>query len=88
MNNPISVALRRPGDPAPVSLAYPSSRPGSNASLMSDRLGYVVFSISAAATVQSIFSEDFYTRGYSCNWQFFCVRACERAIARVVAARC
>jgi len=73
MNNPISVALRRPGDPAPVSLAYPSSRPGSNASLMfaDSRLGCVLFSISAAATLQSIFSEDFYTRGYSCNGQFF-----------------
>lgn len=33
MNNPISAATRRPGDPAPVSLAYPSSHPGTNASL-------------------------------------------------------
>ena len=35
MNNPISHALRRPGDPAPVSLAYPSSHPGANSSLLS-----------------------------------------------------
>ena len=34
MNNPISHVLRRPGDPAPVSLAYPSSHPGANADLL------------------------------------------------------
>lgn len=35
MNNPVSCALRRPGDPPPVSLSYPSSHPGANASLVS-----------------------------------------------------
>ena len=35
MNNPVAQALRRHGNPAPVTLAYPSSRPGANASLAS-----------------------------------------------------
>lgn len=35
MNNPVSTCLRRPGEPAPVSLAYPSSHPGANTSLVS-----------------------------------------------------
>ena len=35
MNNPVAQALRRHGKPAPVTLAYPSSRPGANASLAS-----------------------------------------------------